>query len=193
MQNHLFDLMQCLIDFQHVERVINVPGTDRKENDTEHSYNLAIAAWIIILKDNLPLDIGKVLRYALVHDLVELYAGDSNALSASETATKAEREAAGLQRLEAHPVLGVLYPYIHAYENRSDEEAKFVYSLDKILPGLEIILSKQKTWIEHNISPQQWQAIFKEKATLSLYTQPYFEALIDTQAKHPELFLGHKD
>ena len=186
--DQLFGLIKLLTDFQKIERVINVPGLTRKENDTEHSYNLAMAAWMLITYDKLPLDIDKVLKYALVHDLVELHAGDSNALAADQMATKAEREAAALQQLESDELLQDLLPYIHGYESRTDEEAKFVYSLDKIMPGLAIILDKQSTWIDHHLTQPEWEKIFVEKASLSPYTRSYLEALTSAQKTHPELF-----
>lgn len=53
-------LIDLLIDFQAVERNIQIPKLSRPENDTEHSYNLAMAAWVIITQDNLPLNLDLV-------------------------------------------------------------------------------------------------------------------------------------
>lgn len=191
MEEKLFELIRLLTAFQNIERAVCVPGTGRRENDTEHSYNLAMAAWIIITKDRLPLDSNKAVRYALVHDLVELYAGDSDALNPDHVATKAEREAAAHQKLAKNELLAGLLPAIHAYEAREDEEAQFVYALDKILPGLGIILGNEPTWIEHGTTQAAWEATFAAKAGSSPYTRPYLATLIAAQKARPELFADH--
>lgn len=188
MPDKLFELIDLLTAFQKIERGVRVPTLARPENDTEHSYNLAMAAWIIITKDRLPLDTDKAVKYALVHDLVELYAGDSDALDANQTASKAAREARAQQKLDEHELLHGLMPYIHAYEARADEEAKFIYSLDKVMPGLGIIFGKGTTWIDHRLAQTQWETIFRAKASLSPYVLPYLDALIAAQKSHPELF-----
>jgi 5'-deoxynucleotidase YfbR-like HD superfamily hydrolase len=63
---------RLLHDFQKVERVIFVPGNERNENDVEHSYLLAMLAWQIAEMVAPHLSRKKVLKYALVHDLVEV-------------------------------------------------------------------------------------------------------------------------
>jgi 5'-deoxynucleotidase YfbR-like HD superfamily hydrolase len=70
----LFKFLQFLIDFQHIERVIYIQGFERKENDVEHSYQLAMLCWFTVMENQLSLDVHKVISYALVHDLVEVYA-----------------------------------------------------------------------------------------------------------------------
>lgn len=188
MQDKILDLIKLLTDFQNVERGVTVPGMSRKENDTEHSYNLAMAAWIIITKDNLPLDINRILRYALVHDLVELYAGDSFALDSTRTATKADREAAAMKQLEAGELTHELADDIRAYEELADEEAKFVYALDKLMPAFGILYGRASTWKDHSLTPSEWEAKFRTKIETSQYAIPYLEFVIEEQKNHPELF-----
>lgn len=61
-----------------VDRNHHILGSDRAENDVEHSYSVAILCWYLNDKLKLNLDIAKVLKYALVHDFPEVYAGDVN-------------------------------------------------------------------------------------------------------------------
>lgn len=88
--------------FRLVERVIYVNGADRMENDSEHSYNLAMLAWYIADAEALDMDKDLILRYALVHDIAEVYAGDTYIYSTDEALleSKSERERAALLRLE---------------------------------------------------------------------------------------------
>lgn len=188
MQNQIYDLIKMLVTFQNVERGVVVPGSTRKENDTEHSYNLAMAAWLIIEKDNLPLNVDLALRYALVHDLVEVYAGDSFALDPAQVANKAEKETAAMKRLESNSLTSNLAASIQEYESLANEEAKFIYSLDKLMPAFGVLYGRESIWKDHSISQSDWEDKFRAKIEASQYAEPYLQFVIDEQKKHPELF-----
>src|SRR5487761_1693983 len=98
--HRLIEFQSLLHQFQAIERVTHVPGKFEPENDTEHSYNLALSAWF--LAQYFPhLDRDKIIRYALVHDLVEIHAGDTYIYADQATIdTKKEREHAALLQLE---------------------------------------------------------------------------------------------
>lgn len=111
----------------------------RKETDTDHTVMLSLLvadlAQLPSLRDRL--DLGEVLSYALVHDVVEAYAGDtvSIRLTAEERAAKKAREAAALERLRDE--LGAdawLVRKIESYEHQDTLEARFVHFADKIVP-----------------------------------------------------------
>jgi 5'-deoxynucleotidase YfbR-like HD superfamily hydrolase len=113
------------------------PGLDRFENDAEHSFLLATLGCAIAQQMDSILDLGKVSQYALVHDLVEVYAGDTTIwASAEEHAGKAEREEKALQLIEER--FGKRFPWIDQtikkYELFDEPESCFVYALDKIIP-----------------------------------------------------------
>src|SRR5580704_1310169 len=96
---------RALLDaFSLVERVMHVKGREQRENDTEHSYTLAMLAWYLADAFDLGLDKDRLLRYALVHDLVEVYAGDTYVLDEEGLKTKHEREEkARLRLIEEFP------------------------------------------------------------------------------------------
>ena len=147
----LKDLLSELIKFSDIERHIFLPDTktpDRKENDTEHSYNLAMAAWYLC-QFQPHLDCNLVIKLALVHDLVEIHAGDVMAIGRTkdEEAQKKQKEAAALQKLqEEWPDFSEMTALITSYERKDTEEARFVYALDKLMPVLLNLLSAGKTW-----------------------------------------------
>lgn len=64
-------------EFRKIKRVVYNTGEDRLENDSEHSYQLTMIAWYIMDAYKLDLDRDLVIRYCLIHDLVEVYAGDT--------------------------------------------------------------------------------------------------------------------
>ena len=181
--------------FRLVERVTYANGTDRMENDTEHSYNLAMLAWYIVDSTRLDLDRDRILRYALVHDLDEVYAGDTYIYSAdaAHLASKMEREAAALKRLEEEfPDFPDLHEAAHRYELREDRESRFVYALDKIHPVLESILDGGRIWKEKDISIAMLHDHKKAKVALSPEVQPYFDEMIDFLRKNEDRLFRKK-
>jgi len=71
------------VDLSLIERRSYVAGTDRRENDIEHSLTVAMLCWYIHDSLKLELDIAKILKYALTHDFVERYAGDVNTFASA--------------------------------------------------------------------------------------------------------------
>jgi putative hydrolase of HD superfamily len=179
-----------LLQFQNIERVVWVPGKERRENDVEHSYQLAMLAWYIVENDVLPLAKDLVLQYALVHDLVEAHAGDVFFYSDERTLAekkKRERAAAGLLKKD-FPGFETLHKLIEAYEVKADPESRFVYALDKVLPMLNIYADGGRTWRTDNITLAM--LIEKKRPILSKIPElkPYFEELVVLLEKQPELF-----
>jgi len=187
----LIEFHSLLLKFQAIERVTHVPDAFRAENDTEHSYNLALTAWF--LADYFPkLDRDLVIRYALIHDLVEIHAGDTYVYADKAILdTKKEREAAALKQLQQDwPDFPALTEHITAYETHSSEEAKFVYALDKIMPIMVIFLGKGYTWQKEHITLDQLHRIKHEKVAVSAQIKPYYEELYNLLLDHQHYFTG---
>jgi putative hydrolase of HD superfamily len=165
LHERLLELQQLLVQFAEVERKIYFPDgkkQDRFENDVEHSYNLAMAAWF--LAPHFPhLDRDKLIRYALAHDFVEVHAGDVMAIGRTpeQEKTKQENEAKALEKLSSEwPDFSELTETIIDYEHRTDAESKFVYALDKLMPMLLNLLSQGKTWKKYDFSKS---LVFEDK------------------------------
>lgn len=126
-----------------VDRFMDVPRAtmrhDRAETDGEHTLRLQFIAVSYAARFHPELDLGKVSLYALVHDFVEVYAGDVNSLKATSDAIakKAQTEKAAFEQLEHE--LGDLWPdligLLKRYEELEDSEARFVKCLDKCDPS----------------------------------------------------------
>jgi putative hydrolase of HD superfamily len=93
-------LLSLVDQFKQVKRTINNAGQEEKENDAEHSYELAILSWFLATHLEPNLNLEKILLYSLVHDLVEAYAGDTNAFNQDDLATKELREHEALQTIQ---------------------------------------------------------------------------------------------
>ena len=192
MLEKLIQFTKILDEFRAVERVLRVTGQDRYENDTEHSYNLAMLAWYIVSSTETNLDQNKVIRYALVHDFLEVYAGDTYIYSedAAHLASKHAREAAAIKKLrETLKEFIDLHSVIDAYEAREDAESRFVYALDKIEPVLHMYLDGGRTWKEARIGFDRMYESKKDKVVISPEIKPYFdELMILLKSKEKELF-----
>lgn len=135
--------------FQQVVRTIYVTGIDRDENDLEHVGQLALLAWYIAESEKLDLDQEKLIKYALAHDLVETYAGDTYFHTTDQALkdSKAEREANAAKRIRTEfSEFDDLHELIEAYEEKKDKEARFIYALDKMIPVLNIYLDHGRSW-----------------------------------------------
>lgn len=188
--HRLLELQRLLAQFSNVDRVTHRKHGDTfvQENDTEHSYNLAMTAWF--LAGQFPeLDRDLVIRIALVHDLVEIHAGDTYVYADQATlATKSEREAAALKQLtEDWADFEDIISHIQEYENRTSNEAKFVYALDKIMPIMLIYIHNGYTWKKEGITAKQLDKIKRDKVALSPEIKPYYDELYQLLTDSPHL------
>ena len=178
-----------LLAYQRIERVVWVPGTTRNENDVEHRYMLTMLAWYLVRKDKLSLNLDLILRYALVHDLVEVYAGDTYIYDPTAVATKHEREAKAGERLKReYPEFDDLHETIVAYEQQEDAESRFVRALDKVMPLLVGYTDGWRRWREEKVTLQMAVDAKQEIINRSPEVRPYFDALVEELKGHPEFF-----
>ena len=167
--------------FRKIERTVRVNGQNRNENDMEHSYMLALLAWYICSSEKLDLDLEKIIGYALVHDLVEVYSGDTDFYHATkeQKESKHAREEAAMERIAKEfpefPEFSKLYS---AYECRADREAKFVYALDKVQPVIMIYLDGGRTWKERDITFNILNEMKSDKVKVSLEVAKYWKEFI---------------
>jgi putative hydrolase of HD superfamily len=130
----------------------------RRENDAEHSWHLALMAVVLAEHAREPVDVGRVVRMVLVHDLVEIDAGDTFCYDEEGARDKAEREERAAER-----VFGLL-PADQAGEFRAlwDEfeametpEAKFAAALDRFQPLLHNAYTRGMAWRKHWVTADQ--------------------------------------
>lgn len=189
----LLELQSMLYHLADIERLIYLPDglkTDRRENDTEHSYHLAMLAWYLSgLYPNL--DQSLVIRLALVHDVVEVYAGDSMAIGRTEEqqAEKDAREKAAFERLKQEwPDFPAMLEAIESYETLNSPEARFVKALDKITPIIHQIHSKGKTWRKWDMQRSSVVANKDKKTQVSPEIHKIWKLLRAEMYQHDEWF-----
>jgi putative hydrolase of HD superfamily len=178
--NDVLQFTTLLNKFQEIERVIYLPGRDRRENDEEHSYQLAMLAWYIVERGAFDLNRDLVVKYALIHDLVEVYAGDTYIYSKNHNdhESKQEREERARIRIEEEfKEFGDLHTMIQNYEKREDKESCFVYVLDKIHPVLQLYLDNGRGWKEEKVTLKMLFDKKKDKISLAEELRPLWNEL----------------
>jgi putative hydrolase of HD superfamily len=132
---------------------------ERRENDAEHSWHLALMA--MVLREYAPpnLDLLAVVRMVLVHDLVEIDAGDT--FLYDDDPTKDEREARAADRLFGlleEPLRSELRGAWEAFEARRTPEARFARALDRFQPMMQNFYTEGASWRAHGITAAQVRA-----------------------------------
>jgi putative hydrolases of HD superfamily len=164
-----------------VERMVLLPESNRYENDAEHTFQLALMVWYVA--DLLQVDLNRELlfKFALVHDLVEVYAGDVSSF-ADEAARKNKviNERAALEKItQLFPEWPVLPELIHAYEAKDNAEANFVSAIDKLLPTMNVLLAGGKSWKEQGITLAMLRRFKEEKMSIFPQINQLFEVLLE--------------
>ena len=161
----------------------------RKENDAEHSWHLAIAAFLLKEYVAEDVDVMKVMIMVLIHDLVEIDAGDTYAYDAEGAKTKRAREVAAADRIfgmlpeDQGGYFRELWDEFEAYES---DDAKFAHLLDNFQPLLLNHESNGKSCTEHHVKKSQ---IYKRNEKIEETSPEVWEWMKQIVEEH--IALGH--
>ena len=153
-----FDFLREIDKEKEIVRQNYLTSGNRKEGDAEHAWHLAIMAILLSEHANQDIDVLKTVTMVLIHDLVEIDAGDTYAYDEGGKATQRERELAAADR-----IFGLLPPDQGAklralwdeFEARETPEAKFARSLDCVQPLMLNHCSGGRSWQEHGVKRSQ--------------------------------------
>ena len=141
-----------------VFRQTHLSGHGRNENDAEHAWHMAIMAYLLKEYSNEPVDIARVMIMCLIHDVVEIDAGDTYAYDSEGLATQKAREDAAKERIfsllpeDQKAEFAVIFDEFEANETA---EAKFAHSMDNFQP---LILNNSNgggDWKEHGVTAKK--------------------------------------
>jgi putative hydrolases of HD superfamily len=141
-----------LVEIDRLKTIVRrspLAAAPRRENDAEHSWHLAMMVLVLAEYADEPIDVGHTLKLVLVHDLVEIYAGDTPLYDPVACADQAEREAAAAERL--FPLLpadqaATMRALWDEFEERRTPEARFARAMDRLQPLLLNWMSRGGTW-----------------------------------------------
>ncbi|MHC5034361.1 MAG: HD domain-containing protein [Planctomycetota bacterium] len=154
--------LRFIVEIDKVKRVLRrtlVMDGSRRENDAEHSWHLASMAVLLAeYAAERDIDLPRVIKMILVHDLVEIDAGDTFCYDEAANATKAERERAAADR-----IFGLLPPdqadelraLWEEFEGRRTPEARFGAALDRLQPLLCNYHTQGAAWRKHGVVKHQ--------------------------------------
>ncbi len=139
---------------KYIQRKTRLFNSDRSENDAEHSWHLAMMTIVLAEHSNEKVDVLRVLKMVLIHDIVEIDAGDIFLYDTKRSHTNTEAE-----RIAAHRIFGLL-PKEQAdemialweeFEACETADAKFAKTMDRFEPFLQNVSNDGGTWKEYNV------------------------------------------
>jgi len=161
---------------KNIFRQTHLSGHGRNENDAEHAWHMAIMAYLLKEYANEEVDIAKVMLMCLIHDVVEIDAGDTYAYDKEGQKTQKAREEAAKERIysllpeDQKKEFTAIFDEFEAYESA---EAKFAHALDNLQPLILNNSNEGGDWKEHGVSAS---TIYVRHSKTRLGSEKLFEA-----------------
>jgi putative hydrolase of HD superfamily len=180
--SRLREHLTFLIEVDQLKTVLRaspLAAADRRENDAEHSWHLALMVLTLAEYADEPIDVGHTMKLVVVHDLVEIYAGDTPIYDTELGESQQEREETAADRL-----FGILPPdsgralraLWDEFEARSTPEARFAKAMDRLQPLLLNWMAKGGTWRTPGVTAD---AVRARKAVIGEGSAKLWEAALE--------------
>lgn len=151
---------------KYIQRKTKLFNSDRHENDAEHSWHLAMMTIILAEHSDKPIDVLKVLKMVLIHDIVEIDAGDTFIYDTQKNHTNTEEELIAAKRIfgllpaeQAEEFIAIWTEF----EEGITDEAKFAKTMDRFEPLLQNTSNNGGTWAEFNVP---YEKVYEKKKTI---------------------------
>jgi putative hydrolases of HD superfamily len=180
--SRLRDHLTFLIEVDRLKTVLRaspLAAADRRENDAEHSWHLALMVMTLAEYADEPIDVGHTMKLVVVHDLIEIYAGDTPIYDTELAASQQEREEAAADRLfgilpeDAGRTLRALWD---EFEARVTPEARFAKAMDRLQPLLLNWMAEGGTWRTPGVTADDVRA---RKAVIGDGSSKLWEAALE--------------
>lgn len=179
-----------LDEAKNILRQTHLSQHGRRENDAEHAWHMAVMAYVLRDYANEPVDVGKLLIMCLIHDIVEIEAGDTYAYDEAGKKTQAEREAAARDKLfgmlpadQAAELAGLF----DEFDEGKSPEARFANAMDNLQPLILNHSNGGKDWIDHQVTYDQ---VFQRQSRTEAGSKvlfDYTQQVLDDHAKRGNL------
>lgn len=160
------DFIKEIDKIKYIQRKTKLFHSNRNENDAEHSWHLAMMTLVLAEHSNEPIDVLKVLKMVLIHDIVEIDAGDTFIYDTQKDHcnTKEERKAANrifglLPKEQANEFIDIW----EEFETGETAEAKFARTMDRLEPLLQNVSNEGGTWREYGV---HYDKVFEKKKSM---------------------------
>ncbi len=151
---------------KYILRRTKLFNSDRHENDAEHSWHLAMMTLILAEHSDQPIDILKVLKMVLIHDIVEIDAGDTFIYDTVKNHTNTDEELLAAKRIfgllpekQAKEFIAIW----EEFEEGSTNEARFAKTMDRLEPLLQNASNNGGTWTEFNVP---YEKVYEKKKAI---------------------------
>src|SRR5665647_980202 len=151
---------------KYIQRKTKLFNSDRPENDAEHSWHLAMMTIVLAEHSDKPIDVLKVLKMVLIHDIVEIDAGDTFIYDSTKSHTNTDEELIAAKRVfgllpteQAEEFIAIW----EEFEESTTDEAKFAKSMDRFEPLLQNTSNNGGTWTEFNVP---YQKVYDKKKAI---------------------------
>ena len=162
---------------KNILRQTHLSGHGRRENDAEHAWHMAIMAYLLKDYANEPVDIAKVMIMCLIHDIVEIDAGDTYAYDTEGLKTQKAREDAAKERIfsilpeDQKQELTALFDEFEEFETA---ESKFAHAMDNLQPLMLNNSNGGNDWKEHGVCAEQ---VYGRQRKTSLGSEKIYEVV----------------
>ena len=160
---------------KNIFRQTHLSGHGRRENDAEHAWHMAVMAYLLREYANEKVDIAKVMLMCLIHDIVEIDAGDTYAYDTKGLQTQKAREDAAKERIfsllpeDQKNELTALFDEFEAYETA---ESRFAHAMDNFQPLMLNNSNDGGDWRAHDVTAEQ---VYKRQGKTKLGSEKLFE------------------
>lgn len=160
---------------KNIFRQTHLSGHGRRENDAEHAWHMAIMAYLLREYSNEEVDIARVMLMCLIHDIVEIEAGDTYAYDTENLKTQKAREDAAKEKLYSllpEDQKQELIALFDEFEESQTPEARFAHAMDNLQPLLLNHSNGGSDWKEHQVNAAQ---VYGRQTKTKLGSEKLFE------------------
>lgn len=143
---------------KYIQRKTRLFNSDRHENDAEHSWHLAMMAIVLAAHSDKPINVLKVVKMVLIHDIVEIDAGDTFIYDSTKNHTNTEEELLAAKRIFGLLPAAQAEEFVAIWEEFEEgvtDDAKFAKAMDRFEPLLQNTSNNGGTWAEFHVPYQQ--------------------------------------
>lgn len=185
------DFIKEIDKIKYIQRKTKLFNSNRNENDAEHSWHLAMMVIVLANHSNEAIDVLKVIKMVLIHDIVEIDAGDTFIYDTNKNHSNTEKE-----RVAANRIFGLLpnkqseelIAIWEEFEAGETNEAKFARAMDRLEPLLQNVSNNGGTWKEFGVG---YSKVYEKKQVIAEGSKTiwdFAEKLIDESVDKGILF-----
>lgn len=169
---------------KYINRMTCLFNSNRNENDAEHSWHLCMMALVLAPQSEEKLDMLKVLKMLLIHDIVEIDAGDTFLFDTKKNHNNTEEELVAAQRIfgllpeaQAEELITIW----QEFEAAESAEAKFAKAIDRLAPMMQNASNNGGTWAQHNVP---YETVIEKKKRIKEGSETLWEYAKDLVDRH---------